>query len=117
MLFIRIAIIVIGLLPLILALYAEKLLMIAFLGKALRATLAVIILMAFYAPKFGTPRGAFCGIVLSVIATIAWFLAGNPYGVDSSYVALAGPLLTMTISQICKSTPTGPSPVKTSATI
>jgi SSS family solute:Na+ symporter len=102
--FIRVAIIVCGLLPLILALYAEKLLMIAFLGKALRATLAVIVLMAFYAPKFGTPRGAFSGIILSVIATIGWFLAGNPYGVDSSYLALAGPLLTMSISQLFKTT-------------
>ncbi|RYE77481.1 MAG: sodium:solute symporter family protein [Oxalobacteraceae bacterium] len=110
-LFIRIAIVVIGLLPLILALYAEKLLMIAFLGKALRATLAVIILMAFYAPRFGTPRGAFYGIVLSVIATIAWFLAGNPYGIDSSYLALAGPVLTMTVSQIFKRTPNADAPV------
>jgi SSS family solute:Na+ symporter len=100
--FIRIAIVVAGLLPLVLALYAEKLLLIAFLGKALRATLAVLVLMAFYAPKFGTPRGAFYGVILSVIATIGWFLAGNPYGVDSSYLALAGPLLTMAISQLFK---------------
>jgi SSS family solute:Na+ symporter len=103
LLFVRAAIIVAGLLPLVLALYAEKLLMIAFLGKALRATLAVLILMAFYAPKFGTPRGAFYGVILSVIATIGWFLAGNPYGIDSSYLALAGPLLTMGISQLFKS--------------
>ena len=100
--FLRVAIAVTGLLPLVLALYAEKLLMIAFLGKALRATLAVLILMAFYAPKFGTPRGAFVGVILSVIATIGWFLAGNPYGVDSSYLALAGPVLTMGISEIFK---------------
>ncbi|MBB5606639.1 MULTISPECIES: sodium:solute symporter [unclassified Janthinobacterium] len=100
--FLRIAIVVAGLLPLVLALYAEKLLMIAFLGKALRATLAVLVLMAFYAPKFGTPRGAFVGVIVSVIATIGWFLAGNPYGVDSSYLALAGPLLTMGISHLFK---------------
>ncbi|WP_300751750.1 sodium:solute symporter family protein [Janthinobacterium sp.] len=100
--FLRIAIVVAGLLPLVLALYAEKLLMIAFLGKALRATLAVLVLMAFYAPKFGTPRGAFVGVIVSVIATIGWFLAGNPYDVDSSYLALAGPLLTMGISHLFK---------------
>ncbi|PKV47518.1 SSS family solute:Na+ symporter [Janthinobacterium sp. 61] len=102
LMFLRIAIVVAGLLPLVLALYAEKLLMIAFLGKALRATLAVLVLMAFYAPKFGTPRGAFIGVIVSVIATIGWFLAGNPYGVDSSYLALAGPLLTMGISHLFK---------------
>lgn len=103
--FIRIAILVAGLLPLVLALSAEKLLMIAFLGKALRATLAVLVLMAFYAPSFGTPRGAFIGVILSVIATIGWFLAGNPYGVDSSYLALAVPLLTMGISHVFKQPP------------
>lgn len=101
--FIRIAIAACGLLPLVLALSADKLLMIAFLGKALRATLAVLILMAFYAPKFGTPRGAFVGVILSVIATIGWFLAGNPYGVDSSYLALGAPLLTMGISHLFRS--------------
>ncbi|MBA5687776.1 sodium:solute symporter family protein [Rugamonas apoptosis] len=103
LIFVRIAIVVGGLLPLVLALSAEKLLMIAFLGKALRATLAVLILMAFYAPKFGTPRGAFLGVILSVVMTIGWFLAGNPYGIDSSYLALAGPLLTMSVSHLFKS--------------
>jgi SSS family solute:Na+ symporter len=108
LLFVRIAVAVAGLLPLMLALSAEKLLMIAFLGKALRATLAVLVLMAFYAPKFGTPRGAFVGVLLSVVATIGWFLAGNPWGVDSSYLALAVPLLTMGISQLLKNTPSAP---------
>ncbi|MGJ7918828.1 sodium:solute symporter [Massilia sp. LXY-6] len=103
--FIRIAILFAGLLPLVLALSADKLLMIAFLGKALRATLAVLVLMAFYAPTFGTPRGAFVGVILSVVATIGWFLAGNPFGVDSSYLALAAPLLTMGISHLFKAPP------------
>jgi SSS family solute:Na+ symporter len=100
--FVRVAIVVAGLLPLVMAMYADKLLMIAFLGKALRATLAVLVLMAFYAPRFGTPKGAFAGVVLSVIATIGWFLAGNPYGIDSSYLALAVPLLCMGISHLSK---------------
>lgn len=100
--FIRVAILVLGFAPLILAMYADKLLMIAFLGKALRAALAVIVLMCFYAPRFGTPRGALAGIILSVFSTIAWFLAGNPYGIDSSYFALISPLLTMGISELFK---------------
>jgi len=101
--FIRIAIMVIGFLPLILALYADKILLIAFLGKALRATLAVIVLLCFYAPRFGTGRGALAGVILSVFSTIGWFLAGNPYGIDSSYFALFSPMLTMAVSELFKS--------------
>lgn len=101
--FVKIAIVVIGFLPLVLALYADKILLIAFLGKALRATLAVIVLMCFYAPKFGTSKGALSGVILSVISTISWFLAGNPYGIDSSYFALLSPLLTMSVSELFKS--------------
>ncbi|MEB3753349.1 sodium:solute symporter family protein [Acinetobacter sp. MD2(2019)] len=96
--FIRIAVIVIGLLPLALALFAHKILLVAFLGKALRATLAVLILMCFFAPKFGTGKGAFYGIILSVFTTVGWFLLGNPYGIDSTYMAFAAPIITMLIS-------------------
>lgn len=59
--------------------------------------------MCFYAPKFGTSRGALSGVILSVISTISWFLAGNPYGIDSSYFALLSPLLTMSVSELFKS--------------
>ncbi|WP_213880706.1 sodium:solute symporter family protein [Pseudomonas sp. dw_358] len=100
--FVKLAIVVLGFLPLVLALYADKILMIAFLGKALRATLAVIVLMSFYAPRFGSPRGALAGIILSVVTTIAWFVAGNPHGIDSSYFALFVPLLTMGLAQLLK---------------
>ncbi|MDB6144263.1 MAG: sodium:solute symporter [Pseudomonas sp.] len=105
--FVKLAIVVIGFLPLVLALYADKILLIAFLGKALRATLAVIVLMCFYAPKFGTSRGALWGVIVSVISTISWFLAGNPYGIDSSYFALLSPLVTMSVSQLFKSSQPG----------
>lgn len=99
---VRLATAFFGLLPLILALHADEILKIAFLGKSLRASLAIFILLAFYAPKFGTSRGAFYGIILSVILTITWFLLGNPYGIDSSYVAFVTPIFSMLVSHLMK---------------
>jgi SSS family solute:Na+ symporter len=61
--------------------------------------------MALHAPRFGTPRGAFVGVMLPVVVTIGWFLAGNPYGVDSACLALAVPLLAMGISQVFRQPP------------
>jgi solute:Na+ symporter, SSS family len=34
------------------------------------------------------------------VATIAWFVAGNPFGVDNAYVALAFPLIVMATSSL-----------------
>lgn len=95
--FVRLATVVVGLLPIALALTSDKVLMIAFLGKALRASLAVLVLMVFYAPKFGTPKAAFISIIASLVATVGWFLAGNPWGIDNAYVALFTPLVIMSI--------------------
>ena len=100
--FVRIAVVFFGIFPLLLALFADQVLMIAFLGKGLRATLAILILLCFFAPKFGTGKGAFYGIILSIILTILWYLLGNPYGIDSTYMAFLSPILTMSISQLLK---------------
>jgi solute:Na+ symporter, SSS family len=40
------------------------------------------------------------GILGSMVATIAWFLMGNPYGIDSAYVALVLPLVVMAVSAL-----------------
>jgi len=100
MVFIRVAAGVAGLLPIVLALYASDVLAVTFLAKALRAALAVLVLMMFYAPRYGTKAGAFWTIVVSLVATIGWFLAGSPWGVDEAYIAVAVPLVVMTISHV-----------------
>lgn len=96
--FIKVATIVTGLLPIPLALYATDVLTVTFLAKSLRAALAVLVLMLFYAPKFGSRGGAFASIIAALLTTIAWFLAGDPYGIDNAYIAVLTPLVIMTIS-------------------
>lgn len=102
LIFIRVATVVCGLLPILLALFASDVLTVSFLAKSLRAALAVLVLLMFYAPKYGTPRGAFWSIVIALLATIGWFLAGDPFGVDDAYVAVAAPLIVMTIAHLTR---------------
>ncbi|MQA82047.1 MAG: sodium:solute symporter family protein [Streptosporangiales bacterium] len=98
--FIRTATVVAGLLPITLALFAEDILAVTFLGKSLRAALAVLVLMMFYAPRFGGRNGAFLSIIASLLATIGWFAAGDPFGIDNAYIAVLTPLVVMTISHL-----------------
>ena len=98
--FIRVATVVMGLLPIVLAIYTPNILSMTFLGKALRASLSVLVLFVFFAPWFGTKLGAFLSILASLAATIAWFMMGNPFGIDNAYVALLVPLIVMGFSEV-----------------
>jgi solute:Na+ symporter, SSS family len=102
--FIRLTTIIVGLLPIALAIYTPDVLQVTFLAKAIRASLSVLVLLVFYAPWFGTRTGALVSIVCSLIATIAWFMLGNPFGVDNAYIALVVPLIVMGLSSLLKRT-------------
>ncbi len=100
--FVRAATIAVGLLPIPLAIYAPDILKVTFLAKSLRTTLAVLVLFAFYAPHVARPRAAFVSIVASLVLTIGWFLAGDPFGIDNAYVALVIPLVVMGTDRLLK---------------
>ena len=100
--FVRVTTVIVGLLPIVLAIYTPNILQMTFLAKAIRASLSVLVLLVFYAPWFGTKRGALISIVASLVATIAWFLMGNPFGIDNAYLALFIPLLVMGTSSLLK---------------
>lgn len=100
--FVRAATIVVGLLPIPLAIYAPDILKVTFLAKSLRTTLAVLVLFAFYAPHVARPRAAFVSIVASLVLTIGWFLAGDPFETDNAYVALVIPLVVMGTDHLLK---------------
>jgi SSS family solute:Na+ symporter len=100
--FIRITTIIVGLLPIVLAIYTPNILQMTFLAKAIRTSLSVLVLLVFYAPWFGTKTGALFSILGSLIATIAWFMMGNPFGIDNAYVALVLPLIIMGVSSMAE---------------
>ena len=105
--FIRITTIIVGLLPIPLAIYTPNILQMTFLAKAIRASLSVLVLLVFYAPWFGTKTGALFSILCSLVATIAWFMMGNPFGIDNAYVALVVPLIIMGLSSMVERIRTG----------
>jgi SSS family solute:Na+ symporter len=113
--FLRVATLVAGLLPIALALLASNVLAVTFLAKSLRASLAVLVVMMFYKPGYGSRRGALVSILLAVPATIGWFLLGDPFGIDNAYVAVATPLVVMTLAQLFSRTTdvSGPHPTVT----
>ncbi|ACL58217.1 sodium:solute symporter family protein [Methylobacterium nodulans] len=100
--FVRVATVLVGLAPIPLAIYAPDILKVTFLAKSLRTTLAVLVLFAFYAPHVARPRSAVVSILASLVLTIGWFLAGDPFGIDNAYVALVIPLVVMGVDHLLK---------------
>jgi solute:Na+ symporter, SSS family len=100
--FLRVATFVAGVLPIVLALFAKDVLAVTFLAKSLRAALAVLIVLMFYKPGYGSSRAAFWSILAALVATTGWFLAGDPFGVDNAYIAVATPLLIMTVAHLLR---------------
>jgi solute:Na+ symporter, SSS family len=96
----RIVSIIVGLLPIPFALFVPGLLKTIFFARALRTTIAVVAVFMFYLPNFGSGRSAMIGLFLSVIATSAWFIMGNPFGIDNVYIAILTPAIAMGVDKM-----------------
>jgi SSS family solute:Na+ symporter len=80
-----------GLLPIPCALLVPGIIKTIFFARSLRLTLAVLLMFMLFSPKTASKNGGLVGLAASLIATIGWLLLGNPYGLDSMYVALVVP--------------------------
>ena len=98
----RIVAVFIGLLPLPFALYVPGLLKTIFFARALRTSVAVIAIFMFYLPHFGSSRGAVAGLICAFVGTTAWFIAGDPWGIDNIYIAAVIPGAAMLIDRVCR---------------
>ena len=100
----------ISLLPIPFALYVPELLKVLFLTRALRLSLAVLVIFGFYAPLFNSKKGAMWSIILAGATTISWYFLFNsgPLGgvtvaglrlksVDNIYIAVLVPLLVLIV--------------------
>jgi len=105
--FIRITTIIVGLLPIVLAIYTPNIPADDVPGQGDQASLsspgAARLLRAVVRHQ---NRGAVQHPEFSV-ATIAWFMMGNPFGIDNAYVALVVPLIIMGLSSMVERIRTG----------
>jgi solute:Na+ symporter, SSS family len=84
--------ILVGLIPLLCVFFTPKILELSFFTRALRLSIAVLAVMGTFLPLVGSPRSAVIALVASGVATTAWYLLGNPFGIDNIYVAALVPL-------------------------
>jgi SSS family solute:Na+ symporter len=84
-------------------LFVPQILALSFFTRALRLSVTVVALIGIYLPFFSSSRGAIAGMVLATIATTAWYLLGNPFGIDNMYIALLVPALVMVAERLIPS--------------
>lgn len=102
----------IGFIPLIFVFFAPGLLHLSFFTRALRLSISIVAVIGFYLPFFSSNRGATLGLLGAAVTTTAWYLAGDPYGVDNMYVALATPPIVIFVEKLFHWGSAAPQPAK-----
>jgi solute:Na+ symporter, SSS family len=97
----------IGFLPLLLVFFVPEILHLSFFTRALRLSISVVAIFAFYFPRFGSNIGATLGLVGATITTTAWYVMGDPFGIDDIYIALVTPAIVMLIEWLVRGTVRG----------
>jgi len=104
----------IGFLPLIFVLLVPEVLKLSFFTRAIRLSITVVAIIAFYAPFFKSTRGANCALLGACVVTSVWYLLGDPFGINNMYIALLTPAVIMIIDHLLpnKSKQGTPTPVE-----
>ncbi len=90
----------IGFLPLIFVLLVPEVLKLSFFTRAIRLSISVVAVMAFYLPFFKSARGANAGLIGACVVTSVWYLLGDPFGINNMYIALVTPAIIMVIDRL-----------------
>src|SRR5690606_38509714 len=90
----------IGFLPLIFVLLVPEVLKLSFFTRAIRLSISVVAVIAFYAPFFRSTRGANAGLIGACVVTSVWYLLGDPFGINNMYIALLTPAVIMVIDRL-----------------
>ncbi|UJD90888.1 sodium:solute symporter family protein [Rahnella aquatilis] len=90
----------IGFLPLIFVLLVPEVLKLSFFTRAIRLSISVVAVMAFYLPFFKSARGANAGLIGACVVTSVWYLLGDPFGINNMYIALVTPAIIMLVDRL-----------------
>ncbi|CAG76663.1 probable sodium:solute symporter [Pectobacterium atrosepticum SCRI1043] len=96
----RILSLVVGFAPLIFVLFVPEILKLSFFTRAIRLSISVVAVIAFYLPFFSSTRGANASLISACVVTSVWYILGNPYGIDNMYVALVTPAIVILIDRM-----------------
>ncbi|MEH0875056.1 sodium:solute symporter family protein [Pectobacterium cacticida] len=96
----RVFSLIIGFLPLIFVLLVPEVLKLSFFTRAIRLSISVVAVIAFYLPFFNSARGANASLIAACVLTSVWYILGNPYGIDNMYIALVTPAIVMLIDRL-----------------
>lgn len=92
--------VVVGLVPLLCVIFTPHILKLSFFTRALRLSIAVVALIGVYLPWLGSPRTAAAALIASGLATTAWYLLGNPFGIDNMYIATVMPAIVLGLDKL-----------------
>ncbi|MCI3131083.1 sodium:solute symporter family protein [Phenylobacterium aquaticum] len=92
----------VGLAPLLFVFFAPHILQLSFFTRALRLSIAIVALIGVFLPLVGSPRSAVTALIASGVATTAWYLLGNPFGVDNIYVAAIVPFVILGADRVLR---------------
>mgnify|MGYP001188596335 CR=1 FL=1 len=89
----RIISLLVGVIPLIFAFVTPQILSLSFFTKGVRISITIVAIIAFYLPHFTDTIGANIALLGTTILATAWFVFGDPFGINDIYVALLTPLI------------------------
>lgn len=96
----RVFSLIIGFLPLVFVLLVPEVLKLSFFTRAIRLSISVVAMIAFYLPFFNSTRGANTSLIAACVVTSVWYVMGNPFGIDNMYVALITPAIVMFLDRL-----------------
>jgi solute:Na+ symporter, SSS family len=91
---------IVGVLPIPVALFVPQVIKTVVFARALRTTIAGVLVLGFFLPKFSSGKGAVIGLVGASVGATVWFLLGDPFGIDNAYVAAMIPLVVMGVDHL-----------------